>query len=216
VAGSLDLDLDFGLLPMQIASARSTRVLIGTTFAAVTLALYSGCGDQSSERKGGGEIPDLSAGYGQTLPDAGAAEAGVPGAAGAAGAASTAEGGAAGAGSGGLVPWCDAYTIVNCVCQQCHQNPTLNGAAMPLMTYEDTQAPYPFASSKTLVWEKMQAAVSTRFMPYTGDSSIKPAVKPLSDAQRTTLLAWFAQGAHAEGGTECTMSCNWSDGSPEP
>lgn len=171
---------------MLTAFARPTRVLIGTAFAAALLALHTGCGEQSSERKGGGDIPDLSAGSG-----------------------SGDDGGAPGGATGELVPWCDAYKIVNCVCQQCHQNPTLNGAAMPLMTYEDTQAPFPTATSSTLVWQKMQTAVASGLMPETGNPSVVPAVKPLSSAQRSTLLNWLAQGAHDEGGRDCPMTCDW-------
>jgi len=179
------LGLDVDVLPMLTVLARSTRGLIGATWMAAALAFYSGCGDQSTERKGGGDIPELTAGSGAS--DAGA-------------------GGAAGAQSAGLVPWCDAYKIVHCVCQQCHQNPTLNGAAMPLMTYEDTQAPYPTAASSSFVWQKMQAAVTSRTMPETGNPSV--AVEPLTDAQRNTLIDWFAQGAHDEGGRNCATTCN--------
>jgi len=164
---------------------------------AAVLALYTGCGDQSTERKGGSDIPELNAG------SAGSS----------AGAAGT-EGGAAGAPSGGLVPWCDAYKVVNCVCQQCHQNPTLNGAAMPLMTYEDTQAPFPLATSQTLVWQSMQAAVRSGSMPETSNPAVVPAVKPLTDEQRQTLLDWFAQGAHDEGGRNCPMTCDWETSAP--
>jgi hypothetical protein len=156
---------------------------------AALLALYTGCGDQSTDRKGGDDLPELTAGSGAS--DAGA-------------------GGAAGAQSAGLVPWCDAYKIVNCVCQQCHQNPTLNGAAMPLMTYEDTQARYPTATSSSFVWQTMQAAVTSRSMPETGNPSVVPAVKPLTDAQRNTLLDWFSQGALDEGGRNCPTTCTWS------
>jgi len=165
---------------MLTAFASSTRRLIEATLAAAVLVLYTGCGDDGTERKGGGEIPDLTAGNG-----------------------------AGGGATETLVPWCDAYKIVNCVCQQCHQNPTRNGAAMPLMTYEDTQARYP-ASSSTFVWERMERAVSNRSMPETGDPSVDPPVKPLTDGQRTTLLAWLAQGAHPEGGLDCSASCDWS------
>jgi hypothetical protein len=80
---------------------------------------------------------------------------------------------------------------------------------MPLMTYEDTQAPYPSATSSTLVWQKMQAAVASRFMPETGNPAVVPAVEPLTDAERQTLLDWFAQGAHDEGGRDCPMTCDW-------
>ena len=177
---------------MLTAIARSTRALIGASVAAAVLALYTGCGDQSTERKGD-DPPDLNAG---------AAGGGA------------AEGGGAGAQAGKTVPWCDAYKIVNCVCQQCHQDPVQHGASMPLMTYEDTQAPFPFPTSKTFVWEKMQAAVSSRFMPLTSDPTVTPPVEPLSDADRNTLLDWFAQGARDEGGTDCASTCDWSKGAP--
>ncbi|HKO50021.1 MAG TPA: hypothetical protein VJV79_19960 [Polyangiaceae bacterium] len=151
-------------------------------FTTVALALYTGCGDQSTEPNGGGDMPGLNAGS------------------------SGSEAGAAGAQSG-LVLWCDAYKVVKCVCQQCHQNPTLNGAAMPLMTYEDTQAPFPLETSSTRVWERMQAAIISGSMPETSNPSVVPAVKPLTTAQRTTLLDWFAQGAHDQGGRNCPSSC---------
>ena len=122
--------------------------------------------------------------------------------------------GGEGGASSGPVSWCDAYRVVNCVCQQCHQRPTQHGAAMPLMTYEDTQAPYPLSTSTKLVWQAMQRAVDTGFMPFTGDATVMPAVKPLSDAQRHTLLTWLAQGATAAGGTDCAMTCDWSQDPP--
>lgn len=164
--------------------ASATRRLIEATVAAAVLLLYTGCGDQSTERRGGGEIPDLTAGGGS--------------------------GSGGGAATEKPVPWCDAYKIVNCVCQQCHQEPTRHGAAMPLMTYEDTQARYP-ASSSTFVWERMEVAVTNRSMPETGDPSVNPPVKPLTEAERTTLLTWLAQGARAEGGLDCPSTCDWSE-----
>ncbi|HET7540725.1 MAG TPA: hypothetical protein VFK05_12660 [Polyangiaceae bacterium] len=156
--------------------------------AALVLALYTGCSDQSTERTGGGEPPDLTAGSGSAGSGSG-------------------EGGSA---ADGLVAWCDAYQVINCVCQQCHQNPTLNGAAMPLMTYEDTQARFPTATSSTYVWQKMETAVRNGYMPETGNPSVVPPVQPLSNAQRSTLLDWLAQGAHDEGGRDCPQTCKWS------
>jgi hypothetical protein len=73
---------------MRIAFAASTRALIGAVTAAALLALYPGCGDQSTERRGGGDIPDLTAGSGMmAMPIAGAGgdAGGAGGAAGAAG-----------------------------------------------------------------------------------------------------------------------------------
>jgi hypothetical protein len=46
-------------------------------------------------------------------------------------------------------------------------------------------------------------------MPETGNPSVTPAVKPLTEAQRSTLLDWAAQGAHDEGGRNCPMTCDW-------
>jgi hypothetical protein len=112
------------------------------------------------------------------------------------------------------VPWCDAYRVINCVCQQCHQDPTLNGAAMPLLTYENTQTGYPSTTSEA-VWKKMQRALTSGFMPYVGGPTAMPKVKPLTAEQKDTVLTWLSEGAHDEGGTDCPKTCDWSDGTPE-
>ena len=165
---------------------------------AMLMVLHIGCG--SAEH--GSNAPDSHAG--------GGASAGSGLAGGSAGASGTGEAGA----SNEPVAWCEAYKVINCVCQQCHQRPTVHGAAMPLMTYEDTQAPFPQPTSKTLVWQAMQRAVSTRTMPFTGDSSVMPPVEPLSDEQRNTLLTWLAQGALAPRGTVCPMTCDFTQDPP--
>ena len=170
---------------------RATRVVFA---AALGVLFVASCGDQSSERRGGGEIPDLTGGSGQALPDPGAAGAN--------------DAGAAGALPTGPVPWCDAYRILNCVCQQCHQAPPLNGAPFPLLSYDDTQARYPFKSSKP-IWQQMQTVVGNGFMPYQGDPTVMPAVQPLPAPQKATLLAWLAEGALPEGGTDCPKTCEW-------
>src|SRR5687768_118349 len=36
------------------------------------------------------------------------------------------------------VRWCQAFLVLETVCQRCHTDPTLNGAPVPLLTYEDT------------------------------------------------------------------------------
>jgi hypothetical protein len=119
-------------------------------------------------------------------------------------------------GDGGpeLVQWCEAYKIINCTCQQCHQNPPLHGAPIPLMTYADTQAPFPKATSPGTVWQEMQGVIGNRFMPFTGDATVMPPVQPLTDAQQATILAWLSQGATDLGGQKCTMTCDWSKGPP--
>lgn len=169
-----------------------------TIGAALGLSLVVACSDQSSERRGGGGEPNLSAGEAGSF---GSAESGNGG---------TGAAGVGGGGPSGLVQWCDAFRVINCACQQCHQNPPLNGAPIPLMTYEDTQAPYPLSTSTKRTWQEMQASVSNGSMPFTADKSIVPAVKPLTTEQRATLLDWFAQGAHAEGGTDCHAACDWA------
>ncbi len=172
------------------------------------IALYSGCSDQASERRGGGEIPDLTAGSGMIV----SAEAGAGGALG--------EAGAAGAAAvPPPVPWCAAYKVINCVCQQCHQNPTINGAPVdvPLVTYDDTQAPYGVASLNRKVWQEMQTVIKSGFMPFTGleDPPVSPPVQPLDAERKATLLTWLAEGAHDEGGQDCPMACDWTKGPPD-
>ena len=106
------------------------------------------------------------------------------------------------------VTWCEAYKIINCSCQQCHQNPPLHGAPIPLMTYADTQAP--FGKPPGTVWQEMQSAIESRSMPYMGDTAVMPPVQPLTDEQQAMILAWLAQGATDEGGQRCTTTCDWS------
>jgi hypothetical protein len=119
-------------------------------------------------------------------------------------------------GDGGPEPvtWCEAYKIINCVCQQCHQMPPLHGAPIPLMTYADTQAPFPNATSSGTVWQEMQSVIASRFMPFTGDKTVMPPVQQLSDDQQATMLAWLSQGATDLGGQSCPMTCDWSKGPP--
>jgi hypothetical protein len=173
---------------MRIAVAASTRVLFSVVAAAAWLASYSGCTAQSSERRGGGDIPDLTAG---------------------AAGASDAEAGTAGSGLS-LVPWCAAYKVINCACQQCHQSPPVHHAPLSLMTYEDTQAQYTSSAAQKAVWQEMQVVLMDHSMPYMGDPTVMPPVQPLTDSQQSTLLTWLAQGAHDEGGQNCPMTCDWS------
>ena len=126
--------------------------------------------------------------------------------------AQAADAGAAGASD--KVSWCSAYAVINCVCQQCHQKPPLNGAPIPLLTYADTQAPFPNKTSDKEVWKEIQIDVASGSMPYTGDKTIMPPVQPLTDDQKNTLLTWLAQGAHDEGGQACPQTCDWSKTSP--
>lgn len=171
---------------MLIAAATLERVVFGFLLACACVALHTGCG--SSDGGGGGS----NAGSGP-VPEAGA------------------EAGAAGDDSGGAVKWCDAYRIINCSCQQCHQAEPLHGAPIPLMTYDDTQAPFPTATSENRVWQTMESVVRTGFMPFTGDESVMPPVEPLSQQDMATLLKWIEEGATDEGGRNCREHCTWPD-----
>jgi hypothetical protein len=189
---------------MRAFAARSSSGWAWLAVVAPLLALYAGCTSQSSERRGGTDVPDLGAntaasGAGGALGEGGASgEAGAPAAA-------------------PPVTWCAAYNVITCVCQQCHQNPTVNQAPFPLVTYDDTQMPYQATNSKKKVWQEMQLVVASGFMPYQGieDPPVDPPVKPLSDERKATLLTWLAQGAHDEGGQDCPMVCDWRKGPPD-
>ena len=112
------------------------------------------------------------------------------------------------------VPWCAAYQIINCVCQQCHRNPPLNGAPISLLNYADTQAPFPLPSSKNRVWQTMEKVIGNDFMPYIGDDTVMPKVLPLTPDQKALMLRWLGEGAHDEGGQNCGMTCDWDKGPP--
>jgi hypothetical protein len=110
------------------------------------------------------------------------------------------------------VSWCAAYTVINCVCQQCHRDPPRNSAPFPLMSYPDTQAPY----GNRVVWQAMLNAVQTDYMPFQGfGDTITPPVKPLTPARKNTLLGWLEQGAQTVGGESCPMTCDWDLGPPD-
>jgi hypothetical protein len=172
---------------MTIAPRTPIRALFALASVIALIALYAGCAssDVNTNRQGGGALPPV--------PEAGTSEAAL---------------------SDVPVPWCAAYHIINCVCQQCHQNPPLNGAPLSLMTYDDTQKPLPPSSKTNRTWQTMQEVVSIRFMPYMGDKTVMPPVLPLSDDDYDTLLSWLAQGATDLGGQDCPMECDWSKGPP--
>jgi hypothetical protein len=74
-----------------------------------------------------------------------------------------------------MVP-CDVYAAYR-VCRNCHVDPPLNGAPMPLLTLLDLQT---FADAE-------YEAVSTGVMPATGS---------LNPAESTLMLGWLASGAN--------------------
>ncbi len=66
---------------MRTAVTTSTQVRFAALLAAAGLGLSWGCDDQGSQRRGGGAIPDLSAGSGAVAPLGGSPDAGAGGAA---------------------------------------------------------------------------------------------------------------------------------------
>ncbi len=116
------------------------------------------------------------------------------------------------------VPWCAAYQVLNTVCQQCHQNPPINGAPIPLLTYADTQAQ--FFSTEFTVHEVMYQVVLDDEMPYRGTAAdggaILPKVRPLTPQEKYTLLSWLNQGATNLGGEDCPMVYDWAAGRIPP
>jgi hypothetical protein len=77
------------------------------------------------------------------------------------------------------------------MCRRCHQDPPLNGAPFPLLKWSDAQQIY----AKKPIWQRMQVAIQTDYMPYCWDLScgktFDPPVEPLSTDQRTALLSWL-------------------------
>lgn len=127
----------------------------------------------------------------------------IPGSQADGGAPSAATGGADGLGDS--VPFCDALTVIRAKCQRCHGSPLKNGAPVPFLTYEDTQAPYSTGDEKYS--DVMLPAVEKDIMPFValndGANPIMPPVEPLTDGEKDTLVAWLKQGAKPLGGTDC-------------
>ena len=102
------------------------------------------------------------------------------------------------------IRFCDALAVIRAKCQRCHTDPPQQGAPVPFLTYEDTQAPY--GASETYA-DRMLIAVEGDIMPPVGFNdppvSIKPPVEPLTINEKATLLGWLKQGAKPVGGTDC-------------
>jgi hypothetical protein len=94
-----------------------------------------------------------------------------------------------GGGHVGMAPnFCEARAVLRDKCQRCHQDPTLNGAPFPLLTYDDTQV----VDRKGVPrFQKMKAAIESDYMPPTF-LELEPAVEPLSEPERAALLDWLA------------------------
>lgn len=99
-------------------------------------------------------------------------------------------------GSGGAPPEpepnfpCDVRVVLESKCQRCHQDPPLNGAPFPLLSWSDTRVEY----VDQLVYQAMLGAVDTDFMPPLW-VDVEPPVQALTAGEKQTLLDWLESDA---------------------
>jgi hypothetical protein len=116
---------------------------------------------------------------------AGAAGAAVTGGSGGAGNGAAGAGGFAGARPASNLP-CDVQAVLKARCQPCHQNPPLNGAPMPLLTWSDVYGKA----------DEMHAKLSADEMP-------PPGAPDLSRDQASTLFTYLSLGTPPAGTLTC-------------
>jgi hypothetical protein len=80
---------------------------------------------------------------------------------------------------------CPVFDVINRNCRPCHQNPPLQGAPFPLMTFEDTQAPHP-THPTSKVYVQMNIQIRPGALP-----RMPLGKPPLSDADLATLGDWL-------------------------
>lgn len=85
---------------------------------------------------------------------------------------------------------CAVRAVLEAKCWSCHANPPTSNAPFPLVTYADTQAEN---AAGVLVWERMQSAVESGFMPLSSSTD-----GPLTDDERDVLDDWFDACAPSE------------------
>lgn len=83
--------------------------------------------------------------------------------------------------------------MIEAKCQRCHTDPPEHGAPFPLLTWDDTRAPY----GRVPVYEAMLVAVETGFMPLT-ELDLSPPVEDLTAPERALLVRWLEDGAPAD------------------
>jgi hypothetical protein len=88
---------------------------------------------------------------------------------------------------------CDVFALLQTHCHTCHQSPPLNSAPFPLLTFEDTQAPYGTMGKQR--WQRMAEVVESGFMPLG---------KTIPPEDKQALLAWLTACAPP---TEAGMGC---------
>jgi hypothetical protein len=82
---------------------------------------------------------------------------------------------------------CDVARVLHDVCQACHSAPPALGAPMPLVTYDDTQAPSKSNPAEP-VWQRMKARLHDPKSPM-------PPTAPLAPSDLAALDAWLGAGA---------------------
>lgn len=83
----------------------------------------------------------------------------------------------------------DVNAVLVSKCQTCHTSPAKNRAPWSLLSFEDTQKVLGLAGRRR--WQRMAEVIEpsgSPRMPY-------GSAPPLTDAELTTLRAWFAQCA---------------------
>ncbi len=108
-----------------------------------------------------------------------------------------------GSGLGGsAADFCSAQVVLKAHCQSCHGAQPLAGAPMPLITWNDLQAP-----SKSNVSVKVYQLVASRI--HDAQSPMPPLNQPhMSSAEIATLDAWISGGALAGSNPSCTSNQN--------
>ena len=148
----------------------------------------AGAGASAGETSHAAGAPDVESGGGPGSitagggGNAGATQAGASGAAASGGKAGESSAGSGGVGEESMVP-CDVYAAYS-VCRNCHVDPPLHGAPMPLLTLLDLQT---FAVAE-------YQAISTGVMPAAGTLSAEDA---------TLILGWLSSGAQGVTPTDC-------------
>ena len=102
-------------------------------------------------------------------------------------------GAAAHSGDSPAATWCAAREVLEHKCQRCHGATPEHGAPFSLVSYEDTQVVNARGKAR---YELMAEAISSDYMPAMF-VKLSPAVEPLTDEERATLLDWCEHEAPA-------------------
>jgi hypothetical protein len=83
----------------------------------------------------------------------------------------------------------DVDAVLAAKCRRCHTSPARNGAPFPLYTWDDTRGTH----HGHPIHVRIGQVVQNGFMPILIPAN--PAVEPLTNDEKQTLLAWVAAGA---------------------